>query len=133
MFLQIRKGQPGDGTGYAVKHDVGELMCYSCGVEFNSSMLLLVHQFENRHLDDWCCVCHKTFGQRGNLRRHIQSQHLQQQFPCYQCTDRRTFTRRENLHAHQLKHHGMITCEKCGAGFNEVKWWKEHLTKHHHK
>ena len=102
----------------------------NCGREFNSPMLLLVHQLDSGHLDNLCCMCYKTFSRKPDLRRHIKSLHLQQQFSCFQCEEKRTYSRRDSLYCHQLKHHGMVTCDQCGAGFNKVKWLKEHLNKH---
>ena len=116
-----------------VKRESGKFICLSenCGKVFTSSMLLLFHQFSDKHLGLLCCVCNKTFSFQQTLRRHIKSAHLQEQHVCSQCPDQRSYTRRDKLNAHQLKYHGMIMCDKCGAGFSETKWLKDHITKYH--
>ena len=116
-----------------VKEENGKLICTAnnCGKEFSSAMLLLVHQFETNHLGIQCSLCNKTFCSSPVLRRHVKSVHLNEQHLCIMCTKKRTFNRLDNLYKHQLKCHGMVQCDKCGAGFNETKWLKEHAAKHH--
>ena len=91
-----------------VKGGSGKSVCpfEDCHRECTSPLMLLMHQFENNHLDFYCCVCANTFTQKGNLRRHIKSAHLQEHYKCSQCPERRSFTREGALHAHELKVHG---------------------------
>ena len=118
---------------HCVKQENGKFICQYryCGRQFASSMLLLFHQFADQHLDLLCCVCNKTFNFKHHLKRHIKSAHLQEQHICTQCPDRRSFTRKDKLNAHQLKQHGMIVCDQCGAGFSEGKWLRDHVSKYH--
>ena len=120
-------------TEFGVKVENGKFTCCSgdCREEFSSTMLLLGHQFHHGHLGIYCCVCNKSFSRKDKLRRHIQSVHYQERFKCTLCSEKRDYNRKDALHAHQLKVHDMIMCDKCGAGFSETKWLKDHVAKYH--
>ena len=120
-------------TANYMKHN-GKFICLTgdCRKEFHSSELLLCHQYENNHLVLLCCMCDRVFTYKTALLRHIRSIHLelQEKHVCSQCSIRRTFKRKDNLHQHQRKVHGMITCELCGTGFTDAKILKEHMFTH---
>ena len=70
-YLQTR----GHGTG-TVKKPSEKFACDRCGREFNTAMLLLVHQFEHNHLDVFFCVCDRTLSTKASLRRHVKAVHF---------------------------------------------------------
>ena len=120
-------------SAFGVDMENGKFRCFSgyCRQEFSSPSILLNHQFYAGHLDIYCCVCDKTFSRKDKLRRHVQSVHLQERFQCKLCPEKRAYNRKDKLNAHQLKTHGMVMCAKCGAGFSETKWLKDHVAKYH--
>ena len=116
-----------------VKIEGGKFICFSgsCREEFNSSTLLLGHQFHQNHLGIFCCVCNRSYSRKDKLRRHVLSIHMQQQFPCSLCPEKRTYNRKDYLTAHQMKKHGMVACLECGNTFLSTNWLYEHVSKFH--
>ena len=119
--------------GKSIKQENLKLQCLteSCGANFSSVMLLLSHEYENNHLDDHCCACDKKFTEVKNLRRHIKSLYLLEQYVCQQCPKVHSFNRRDNFFVHQLRFRGKVLCEHCGAGFTDLKDLKDHVTSRH--
>ena len=121
-------------TAKQLELEIGSIVCdfEGCGREFNSALLLLIHQLETAHLNLRCTVCQNSFSRKSDVKRHITSMHLLQgQFECIHCPNGKRFNRLDGLHKHQLKHHGVVICDQCGARFNEVKWLKDHVIKYH--
>ena len=90
------------GGSREVCNRFGKFTCENCSKEFNSTMSLLYHQLENKHLGLLCVVCDKQFDHRCNLYHHVRSMHLQEQFVCVQWPDKRIFTRKDTCRNHQL-------------------------------
>ena len=129
IFQKARR--PRTGGPRDITNRFGKFSCEKCNKEFNSAMPLLYHQMENKHLGFLCCVCDQPFIHKGHLRRHVQSVHLKEQFVCFQCPDKRIFTRKDKCREHQLKNHGVIQCDSCGGGFTSSKLLKEHIKIQH--
>ncbi len=123
----MMKPPPSDG-------EKGIWICASenCRMDFKTAMELLVHQYTNGHLNNYCCICNRSYGQRTNFRRHVRSKHLQENFTCSRCPSQPTFARSDSFHNHQLKLHGMVLCELCKAGFTSVKLMNEHKAMVHY-
>lgn len=102
--------------------------CDRCSVQCESPLQLLWHQYESAHLGTECCVCSVVFTRTQSLRRHISSVHDRPQLACPQCP--MYFGRMDKLKNHQLKFHGMVLCEVCGAGFTDLKCLKQHMVEH---
>ena len=111
-----------------------KLVCWSgsCGRQFKTAMLLLAHQNECNHFSMICCVCDYTFYDKVSARRHAKAVHFPDNHLCLQCTEERSFKRRDRLHQHQLKEHGEIRCDQCGEGFTQGRYLRQHVL-HNHK
>ena len=133
-YIFQRRGRPSIDPGFIVGlNSNGKYVCWNgtCRNEYNSPSQLLMHQYEQGHLDYLCCVCNRAFSRKDILRRHVKSLHLKEHFQCSQCTEVRKFNRKDHYRSHQLKVHGTVLCEECGAGFRETKSLKHHIIIEH--
>ncbi len=100
-----------------------------CGKQYHDHNGLLIHQFGDGHLTNYCCVCDKTYCGLPELRRHIKSRHLGESFKCALCDQ--VYNRDDSLRRHQMKTHGMILCKLCGSGFTSPQLLRDHVQQYH--
>ena len=70
-----------------------------------------------------CSLCDTKYSTKDSLGRHIKSVHVKKRLKCLECQSKRTFNSKDALNMHQLRKHGVVTCDDCGLCFSETKWY----------
>ncbi len=117
-------------------HHVNKPGFYNCDYmgclqEFSNAQGLFNHQLMTQHINDYCCLCDKTFSARSKLRRHIDSVHAGKNHGCWFCD--KFYNREDHLMEHILRSHGLAACKDCKATFPEKEMLKNHRAQAHVK
>lgn len=118
-FMSSAKHEPESSasppSGVSNSHagsDIGKLVCYECGREFEQIHKLNHHKrYHDRKHNCPYDGCDKKFGTKTHLDRHINDKHLKTK--AYHCTDPscpwfkggRAFPRKDNWRRHMIKKH----------------------------
>ena len=105
------------------------LQCLTCNFVFPSREAILQHQLATRHMNLQCAACGKEFSEYAVLKRHISTVHQNVTFSCRYCSAK--YNRRDNFRQHQLKTHGLLTCEICDRIYNDFRELSRHISDVH--
>lgn len=135
IFCTFQKKQRRSYKKHANFNADGIYVCSepTCYREFTSPLLLAGHQYETDHFNVTCDTCGVTFVTKRNLRRHLKSLHLQEEYVCTQCPQRKVFNRKDRRIYHELTIHGVVKCDVCYEGFTDKKLLREHVLTHQKK
>ncbi|XP_032793476.2 uncharacterized protein LOC116930192 isoform X2 [Daphnia magna] len=119
--IQVRTIVVGEGEGARIE-------CLSCHRIMKPGSLkahLKTHAHERPHA---CDLCDARFTRRGDLERHIKVVHNKDRpFKCSKC--HRTFGDKKNLRWHLSNHDRKLFhhCQVCGFKFGKREYWENHV------
>ncbi|XP_058122329.1 zinc finger protein 267-like [Anopheles coustani] len=107
--------------------------CEICGIRIKYRPTFLFHMQNHRNEEKGtykCQYCHRAFGTRARMERHVRSHTGERPFACRLCP--KTFAYAGQLSAHMSRHNNERghQCEQCGKGFFNKAMLGQHLATH---